>query len=155
MMFFNTLILLQHTCANAVLRTVNLSRHNDMESILQLRTAFKGIAETEKELLGMLDEQMKGCERNRRHPNSVMLGLCLRRLSLKYRRTLNQCRRHKCGCPSTSQSPICRTMLIQSPKSRVHGRQGETHVRRLHFSLQQSLLEERVAILGKLAPGGS
>lgn len=84
-----------HNCANAVLRTVNLSRFDDMESILQLRTAFKGIAETEKELLGMLDEQMKGCERNRRHPNSVMLGLCLRRLSLKFRRTLSQCRRHK------------------------------------------------------------
>lgn len=84
-----------HNCANAVLRTVNLSRFDDMESILQLRTAFKGIAETEKELVGMLDEQMKGCERNRRHPNSVMLGLCLRRLSLKFRRTLSQCRRHK------------------------------------------------------------
>ena len=41
----------------------------------------------EKELLGTLDEYMNS-ESNRRFPNPTMLGLCVRRLSLYYRREL-------------------------------------------------------------------
>ncbi|KAL9134112.1 MAG: hypothetical protein Q9175_004708 [Cornicularia normoerica] len=58
----------------------------------QRSSTTKGFVETEKELLAMLDEQMK-CERNRRRPNSVILGLCIRRLSLSYRDSLRQNRR--------------------------------------------------------------
>ena len=54
--------------------------------------AAAGIAETEKELLGMFDDQMRTYERSRRHSNAVILGLCLRRLSLKYRCLLSHCR---------------------------------------------------------------
>ena len=42
---------------------------------------------SEKELLGILDEQMN-YETNRQFPNAVMFGLCIRRLSLFYRREL-------------------------------------------------------------------
>ena len=42
---------------------------------------------SEKELLRMLDEHMN-YESNRRFPNAVMFGLCIRRLSLFYRREL-------------------------------------------------------------------
>ena len=41
----------------------------------------------EKELLGMLDEHMN-YESNHQFPNAVMFGLCIRRLSLFYRREL-------------------------------------------------------------------
>ena len=42
---------------------------------------------SEKELLGMLDEHMN-YESNRQFPNAMMFGLCIRRLSLFYRREL-------------------------------------------------------------------
>ena len=43
--------------------------------------------EIESELLGTLDEHMNS-ESNRGFPNPMMLGLCIRRLSLSYRREL-------------------------------------------------------------------
>lgn len=86
----------------------------------QRSSTTKGFVETEKELLAMLDEQIK-CERNRRRPNSVMLGLCIRRLSLSYRDSLSQNRRlyrrfesinPRGRYPSAAQSTIRQRMLI-------------------------------------------
>ena len=46
--------------------------------------------DNEQELLGMLDEHMT-FESSRRFPNAMMFGLCIRRLSLFYRRELMYC----------------------------------------------------------------
>lgn len=183
MIFFNTLTLLQHNCADAVLRIVRFDRFqyssmtlaylkSKIERLHELRTfndemmlyilAAAEITEIEKDLLGMLDEQMRTFDCNRRHPNSVILGLCLRRLSLVYRRGLSQNRfieriYPESGCPSSIYSSIRPRMLISSPKRHLFPRargQSQMHVRRLHFSLQQSLSEGRIAILRKLARGG-
>ena len=70
------------------------SRHLRIESKLPIssgavwsRFAIGFDIETERNLLGILDEHMN-YESNRRFPNSMMLGLCIRRLSLYYRRKL-------------------------------------------------------------------
>lgn len=128
MIRISTLTWLQRNCVNAVMKILGssealrsrkeyLDKQNFWSSsdefsrlgvLLRFRSFrkhVKDIIDTERELLGMLDEQMKGCERNHRHPNSVMFGLCLRRLSLIYRRELSQYRLFKSRCPSVIRVP--------------------------------------------------
>ena len=96
--FLSTLTLWQRNCVAAVLRFVRYDEIDRWRRWPHIKSPnyrnFRLVecmrdtdTEEEKDLLGMLDKHMK-YESNRRYQNPMMLGLCIRRLSLYYRRKL-------------------------------------------------------------------